>query len=804
MANTDDFPLALPVGTILGGQYRIEKVLGQGGFGITYRAIDHTTGGYVAVKEFFPDTLAYREKTTVISYPGERSENFEYGKEGFLQEARTLAEFIGNENIVRIYSYFEENGTAYFVMEYIEGVSFDKYLKDKGGKIPFDEAKRILVPIMDALAVVHSKGIVHRDVTPDNIYITNSGEVKLLDFGAARYSLGDKSRSLDVILKHGFAPKEQYTRRGKQGAFTDVYSLGATFYFALTGRRPPDSVDRLDEDDLIPPTSLGVKLTDYQERAIMQALSVQPYERFQNMTAFKNVMLAENAAEIPAAAPDASVQNQITFAAPPVQPTMAQQIQPTMAQQIQPTTAQQIQPTMAQQIQPTMAQPVQPTTAQPVQPSAETPVPAADTAPKKKKTGLIIGITAAAVAFVGIISAILIPNMLNTVETHRSSNDDSAVQTTSTSASESEKTEVTTAPPATTTTTTTTTAATTTTTETTTAAPAIGTGDSRIVGNRISNISNSGEFCQNGNDFFGNFVTGSSSEHKENLVHWVAETDTYYPMFDGYWCQNLCWYNNELLFLNNGNIYVSYNIDNGSCEYTKLETGCGDGYIKRFYFTPDYFFIYSRAEGTSVYTLYRYNWHTRVIEQTLSGLSDCFVMDDEYIYYVEEAIDGSGLNYVMSRKSTEFNEGTYGNVCIFSTEYDICQLSFADGNIYAITYHGYLYKYSSQKNMVTKYDVLSNIPEYKDVDDVYTLGLNVINDNVFIIVTPDFLNCNLYHVKLNSDTFRYDCIFTSDNWLYNASILDHQSYFDIMCNISTDGQYGTKFCRFDINGNQIN
>lgn len=289
----EKYPLALPAGTILAGQYTIEKVLGQGGFGITYKARDYKTGREVAVKEFFPDTLAYREMTTVISYPGERAESYEYGKEGFLQEAKTLAEFIGNENIVRIHSYFEENGTAYFVMDYIDGKSFDEYIKEKGGKISVEEAKSILIPIMDALGAVHSKGIVHRDVTPDNIYITADGTVKLLDFGAARYSLGDKSRSLDVILKHGFAPKEQYTRRGKQGPFTDIYSLAATFYFAITGRRPPDSVDRLDEDELIPPSNLGVSITDYQETAILQALSVQPAERFESMAVFKNVLLNE-------------------------------------------------------------------------------------------------------------------------------------------------------------------------------------------------------------------------------------------------------------------------------------------------------------------------------------------------------------------------------------------------------------------------------------------------------------------------------------------------------------------------------
>ncbi len=294
IVSDNKFPMALTPGTVLSGQYVIEKVLGQGGFGITYKAIDHKNNNRpVAVKEYFPDSMVYRSAATVISHPGERTEFFEYGKQSFLAEAETLAKFIGNKNIVRVYSYFEENGTAYFAMEYVDGIPFDKYLLGKGGRIGIDEAKSILIPVMDALGAVHSAGIVHRDVTPDNIYISSDGRIMLLDFGAARYSLGDKSRSLDVVLKHGFAPKEQYARRGKQGPFTDVYALGATFYFALTGRRPPDSIERLEEDDLVPPTTLGVKLTPYQEEAILKALSVSPSDRYQSMAEFKSVMLNE-------------------------------------------------------------------------------------------------------------------------------------------------------------------------------------------------------------------------------------------------------------------------------------------------------------------------------------------------------------------------------------------------------------------------------------------------------------------------------------------------------------------------------
>ena len=285
-AQTDKYPMALPPGTVLNGRYILGRVLGQGGFGITYVAQDHKTGVLVAVKEYFPDTMAARtDGHSVSAYTGQREENFLYGKECFLNEAKTLAEFIGNPNIVRVHSYFEENNTAYFVMDYVQGTSFQDYLKQHG-RLSWQETKRILEPVIGALAAVHSKGVIHRDVTPDNIYITNDGTVKLLDFGAARYSLGDKSRSLDVVLKHGYAPREQYSRHGRQGPYTDVYALGATFYYALTGRLPPDSIDRQDEDEFILPSSLGVKLPAKAEDALCKALAVSAQDRFQSMGEF--------------------------------------------------------------------------------------------------------------------------------------------------------------------------------------------------------------------------------------------------------------------------------------------------------------------------------------------------------------------------------------------------------------------------------------------------------------------------------------------------------------------------------------
>ena len=256
------YPLALKPGSILNGRYTVGRVLGQGGFGITYIAQDYQTGERVAIKEYLPGEFANRTSNQSIqAFSGRQQENYEYGKAQFLEEARTLAAFNGDEHIVRIHSYFEENNTAYFVMEYVDGYALDKYLAQKGGRLSVEEANRLLLPLMESLGKVHAKGIIHRDIAPDNIIITKDGSAKLIDFGAARYSTGEKSKSLDVVLKHGFAPTEQYMRRGRQGPFTDVYALAATYYYAITGKVLPDAVERMQEDTMFVPSALGVKIS---------------------------------------------------------------------------------------------------------------------------------------------------------------------------------------------------------------------------------------------------------------------------------------------------------------------------------------------------------------------------------------------------------------------------------------------------------------------------------------------------------------------------------------------------------------
>ena len=295
------YPIALRAGSILNGRYIVGRVLGQGGFGITYLAQDYQTKGLVAIKEYLPTEFAGRTTGTcaVQVYSGDRRENFEYGKEQFLAEAKTLAEFIGNDHIVRIYSYFEEYGTAYLAMEYIDGESLDKYMRRFGGRLTVEQANELLIPVMEALDWVHSKGIVHRDIAPDNIIVTKDGRAKLIDFGAARYSTGEKSKSLDVILKHGFAPKEQYIRRGRQGPFTDVYAMAATYYYAITGKILPDAIERMDEDELIPPTTLGVKMNKTAEDALLKGLEVSASERYQRMGELAEGLDAKPVRQVP-------------------------------------------------------------------------------------------------------------------------------------------------------------------------------------------------------------------------------------------------------------------------------------------------------------------------------------------------------------------------------------------------------------------------------------------------------------------------------------------------------------------------
>lgn len=291
----DDSGQHLAQGTLLKEKYVVAKVLGQGGFGITYLALDTTLNLKLAVKEYLPQQIANRTtgNKSITVFQKTLSDEFKYGLKKFLDEARTLARFVEHPSFVSVRDYFEENDTAYMVMNYVEGVTLQKYIENKGGKISVEEALPIFLPVFDALSEIHSSDILHRDISPDNLLINKKGQVVLIDFGAARQAMNQYSKGLSVILKAGYSPEEQYRSKGQQGPWTDIYALAATFYRAITGWMPPESLDRLAEDKMIIPSDLGVDILPHQEEALMKALSVKAGDRYQTVEDFQKALYAK-------------------------------------------------------------------------------------------------------------------------------------------------------------------------------------------------------------------------------------------------------------------------------------------------------------------------------------------------------------------------------------------------------------------------------------------------------------------------------------------------------------------------------
>ncbi len=282
-------------GTILQGRYIVGKVLGYGGFGVTYVGFDYSLERKIAIKEFLPTTLATRlpgETKLTIYNNATTPQQYEAGLNRFVEEAQTLAQFNGVPGIVDIYDTFMHNNTAYIVMQFLKGQDVRKILGEQGA-FDYEMARGIVLKVCDSLIPVHAQNIIHRDISPDNIYITETGEVKLLDFGAARYESAVNSKSLSVILKSGYAPEEQYRSKGEQGAWTDVYALAATFYKMLTGRTPPDSMDRAIKDEIEEPSKLGVQIPPSAENALMNALHVRKTDRTKSIEEFKQQLLAD-------------------------------------------------------------------------------------------------------------------------------------------------------------------------------------------------------------------------------------------------------------------------------------------------------------------------------------------------------------------------------------------------------------------------------------------------------------------------------------------------------------------------------
>ncbi len=281
-------PHHLVPGSLVKQRYQVGRVLGEGGFGITYVGRDTVLNLKVAIKEFYMAGYVNRNhdaSDTVFATLGTHRDTFTKNKEKFLSEARVLARFYEEPGIVGVRDFCEENGTAYIIMDFLDGVTLKDYLEQKGRLAPAD-AVALLMPVMRSLERVHADGIIHRDISPDNIMVLPDGRTKLLDFGAARAVSQTDIKSLSVILKPGYAPEEQYRSKGHQGPWTDVYALAATLYRCIVGQAPDDAMERMYRDLLPAPAATEAACPVAISNVIMKGLAVRQPDRYQDVGSF--------------------------------------------------------------------------------------------------------------------------------------------------------------------------------------------------------------------------------------------------------------------------------------------------------------------------------------------------------------------------------------------------------------------------------------------------------------------------------------------------------------------------------------
>lgn len=291
----NDEVFELSIGTILQERYIIGGVLGLGGFGITYKAWDKKLNIAVAIKEFYPSGCVNRtlDSPEVMIIGGRREKEFRYGLDRFLEEAKNTCKFNMHPNIVNVFEYFEENNTAYIVMEFLEGMTLAGYMHKHHDQLDIDECIHIVDCVCEALKEIHKTGIIHRDISPDNIYMCDNGDVKVIDFGAARFSKADVEKKYSIILKPGFAPPEQYEQISKQGPWTDIYALGATMYYMVTGVKPEESTSRRTKDELKDPIEVKNNIPEHLSLGIMKAMALDSYMRFDSVIDFQKVIHKE-------------------------------------------------------------------------------------------------------------------------------------------------------------------------------------------------------------------------------------------------------------------------------------------------------------------------------------------------------------------------------------------------------------------------------------------------------------------------------------------------------------------------------
>ncbi len=282
----DDYKVSarcLPPGTLLTERYLVGRVIGEGSFGITYIGRDLLLGIIIAIKEYFPLSYGSRdvrkEEEAIYIY----QDNGKKGLEHFYKEAKLLSQFHMLDGIVTVRDFFYANETAYIVMDYIKGITLKEYVK-KNGAVEGKEALAMMEPVIRSLYIIHQADIIHRDISPDNLLLTEQKELVLVDFGSARVEDSAMTQSMTVMFKRGYTPKEQYLRRGKLGAWSDIYSLCATMYFMLTGIVPNEAIERMLQDTIVPLSKMSsVSLAQKQKSAIMQGMHVEPEERWQSM-----------------------------------------------------------------------------------------------------------------------------------------------------------------------------------------------------------------------------------------------------------------------------------------------------------------------------------------------------------------------------------------------------------------------------------------------------------------------------------------------------------------------------------------
>ena len=396
-ADKNNEPHQLPVGTVLRGQYMVGRVLGQGGFGITYLGWDAYLEAPVAIKEYYPSFMVTRDHTVtryVRCYTSQIREQYAASKARFLREARTLAKFQDEPAVVHIRSCFEENDTAYIIMEYLHGETLADRIR-RTGPMKADQLLELLKPVMEALEDVHQANIVHRDISPDNIMILPDGRARLLDFGAARDS--SNGNTTETVVKHGFAPFEQYQNKGELGPWTDVYALCATLWYCLTARIPTEALTRVTEGE-----TMGWEqvpgLTARQCEALEQGMAIRHKERTKSVSQLmEGLWEPERAPEDLRAKVEAELRKELT---PKIREELRRELMPQIERELrQRLTAELPKAEPVKAPEPMKAAPVRKEPAAPKKPAGE----------RKSLTPLTVTLMAVAVALVVVLGLMLIP-----------------------------------------------------------------------------------------------------------------------------------------------------------------------------------------------------------------------------------------------------------------------------------------------------------------------------------------------------------------------------------------------------------